>query len=570
MKVRRISITLKLIAGVIALFLVSDIALGVITYNYTKNMITKKIREDALHTAECAAATVDGALLETIAPGDEEGSENYTTILEDLRIFYEHAGVEYVYTIKEDGGNIVYAVDSDPDEPGLPGDAFDVDEDSQSALSGTPAVNKKPYTDEWGTHISAYYPVYNGDVVAGAAVVDISADSINAQLKSLLKTIVLVTLIIGAFGIVVLIIVSRMLASKFKTLNDKIEDLTKGDGDLTRRIKLHTGDEFEVIGGNINKLIDFIRDMLISINQESNELKKASADIAQNVRTARNDAQGISDTMTDMNSAMEETAASINDINELVNRITESFGDIADEIDGGKKFSREVRQEATRTGETAQKERRDSEEKVDAMAASVSEKIERSKAVSRIEDLTGNIIAIADQTNLLSLNASIEAARAGDAGKGFAVVASEIGALSNDSQEAASEIQKVSTEVISAVNELASEAEALLTFVKEVTMEGFSDLVSISGEYLNSAEKIDDMMDRFYDASSRIRTNIDQIREATDLVNTAVEQTASGVSRTAEQSVAMYDNMSRIDENAVQSSQISNELNEEVGKFKLE
>jgi len=204
------------------------------------------------------------------------------------------------------------------------------------------------------------------------------------------------------------------------------------------------------------------------------------------------------------------------------------------------------------------------------MADSVNDKIERSKAVSRIADLTKNIIAIANQTNLLALNASIEAARAGEAGKGFAVVATEIGELASNSQAAATEIQTVSSEVISSVDELANEAKELLSFVNEITLEGFDDLVRISDEYKGSAEKIDEMMVRFSEAFEQISKNIDSIKVSTDAVNSAVEDAANGVSKTAERSIEMTNNMSRIDESANSSSDIAGELSEEVGRFKLD
>ena len=106
----------------------------------------------------------------------------------------------------------------------------------------------------------------------------------------------------------------------------------------------------------------------------------------------------------------------------------------------------------------------------DEMAASVNEKIEKSKAVETIQALTDNIINITNQTNLLSLNASIEAARAGEAGRGFAVVAGEIGKLAADSADTANNIQSISGQVTSAVEDLAKNANDMISFIDETVL----------------------------------------------------------------------------------------------------
>ena len=568
-KVRKISTTAKLIFAVVVLFLISDIVLAFVIYNKSDQMLMDQIKNKSESIASAVAAVIDGSITETVQPGEEQ-TEEYMTVSEMLTTFLDSTGVEYIYTIRStSGGGIEYAIDAQIEDFSYIGDVFD-DYEAAPALSGSVVSSSEPYTDDWGRHISSYAPVYVDGRVAAAVGVDVNMEWIEGQERALLRIIIAVCAIIFILGIAVLLVLSSTLSHKFVMLNNKIVDLTNGDGDLTKTIEVNSGDEFEVIGENINKLIDYIRVMLISINKESNRLTQTSANIADNVRNARSDAEIISDTMTDMSSIMEETAASVHGINDLMAEISASFNDITDEVENGRAFANEVKGVASGIGETARKEHTDAEAKVSTIAKSVSEKIERSKAVYRIEDLTSNIIGISDQTNLLALNASIEAARAGDAGRGFAVVATEIGELAGNSQKAASEIQTVSSEVVLAVNELADEAQTLLTFVDETTLAGFDDLVNTSDEYLNSTQRIAEMMERITEAIESIQVNIDRIYESTSAVNKAVEDAAGSVSDTAEKSLGMSENMTRIDEDALAGKDISDGLRTEVGKFRLE
>ncbi len=569
MRVRRISITNKLLISVIIMLLISDALLGFLAYKKSSQMLLDQIKNKAESIASCIATKIDGNILASVQPGEEE-SEAYLEVSRDLTQFCESAGVEFVYTIRASAtGGIEYAIDAQIEDASAIGDAFS-DDEAIPALSGTVVSSSEPYTDEWGTHISAYSPVYSNGEIVGAVGVDVNMEWINSQTSALLTAIIISCLVVLVLGILVFFIISLTLSRKFKLLNDEIVDLTQGDGDLTRSIELNSGDEFEVIGKNINKLIDFIRTMLLSIHEGSAKLNRSSSSIADNVRGARSDAQQISATMTDMSSAMKETATSLNEINGLMSGITSSFDEIVQEIEGGREFAQEVKKSAVLIGDNAKNNRITAENKVNTMAEAVSEKIERSKAVSLIENLTGNIISIANQTNLLALNASIEAARAGEAGKGFAVVATEIGELANNSQDVAGEIKTVSAEVVSAVNELSAEAQNLLDFVNETTMEGFTNLVNMSEEYIESAERVAEMMERFSGSTVQIQDNIDSIKSSTDSVNQAVENVADNVSRTAERTIEMTDNMTRIDEDALAGNEISNDLEAEVGKFKLQ
>ncbi|MCR5824239.1 MAG: methyl-accepting chemotaxis protein [Lachnospiraceae bacterium] len=569
MKVRKISLTNKLILGVVALFLVSDVILGFLTYRKCDDMLTAQIKRNGESTAKSVAAIVDGNLLVTLQEGDED-TEEYLEVSNMFTRLIDEAGVEYIYAIRRSkNGGIEYVIDEQAEDASSIGDVFE-DEEAEPALKGTVVSNGEPYTDAWGTHVSSYAPVYLGNKVVGGIGVDVSLDFIKSQTASLLRVIVGACAGILAGGVILLVFIGRILSHKFVVLNGKIADLTCGDGDLTKHIEIKTGDEFETISDNVNKLMEFIRDMLLAIKRESDELDDASAIIAQNVRNAGSEARTVSDTMTNMSATMEEAASSLNEINSLMADITDTFNGIVTEIDDGKNFANDVKKASSDTGAKAEQEKEEAKTKVTSIAEIVTDKIERSRAVSRIEDLTGNIIAISNQTNLLALNASIEAARAGESGRGFAVVATEIGELANNSQRAASEIQAVSAEVVSAVNDLSEEAKKLLDFVNGTTLEGFGDLVQISVEYRQSAERIADMMERFANATQQIRSNIDSIRVSTNAVNASVDGASKGIVKTTEKSIEMSESMEQIDKEAASSSAISKDLRTEVGKFKLE
>ena len=570
MKVRKISITNQFIFFIIALFLISDLILGALSYNSSKKMLYDQIREDTLKVAAAVAVNLEGSVHAKVKAGEEDTDEYMKESLK-LTDMLENSGLEYLYTVRySEGGGLEYVVDCQIEDASMIGDVFE-DKEVIPALNGQKVSGSKPYTDAWGRHLSAYAPVYDEDGKVVAAVgADVSMDWVDRQTANLLMTIIFVCICVILVGALILIALSLALRRKFNLLNDKIVELTAGDGDLTKQIELYSGDEFEIIAGNINKLIEFIRTMLLSIHTDSDRLNSASTSIAESVRGAKTDAMSIAETMSQMSATMEETAASINEIDSLITDINSSFGEIASEIEGGRDFSREVKNSATKVGQDAAGKKETTEEKVRAMALSVEDQIERSKAVEKIGNLTGNIISIASQTNLLALNASIEAARAGDAGRGFAVVATEIGDLATHSRETANEIQVVSKEVITAVEELSDLAKQLIGFVNETTIGGLDDLVRISEEYLKSAERISEMMERFAEASSRIGGNIEQIRSSADSVNLAVDDAAQGVTKTAERSVEMSDNMSRINEDAAASSTISDGLKVEVGRFKLE
>ena len=573
MKVRRISVTMKLIIGIVIFLLVSDSLLGFTVYNKAKSLLVKQIKDNAQNISSCVAQSVDGEEFILIGEdGSAVDSKEYQDILAQLSVFRDNSGVEYVYTIRKNSEGInVFVVDSDAEEPAAPGEEFgDDSEDVEEAFGGKNVINKEPYTDEWGTHISSYSPIYAGDKVVGLAVVDISKDWINDQCKDIAKLIIIICTSLFVFGMVIMAIIGRLFKRQFRLLNDKVKELANGDGDLTKQIYVRTGDEFEEIAKNINELINYIRYIMTNISESSVKIKNSSDNIARRVGQAGASAEDVSLSMEDMSSAMMQTNSSIAEIDNLMSGINDAFASIVDQVETGRNFAHEIHDEAVNTGVKAVNDKDSAAIQVDKMAQSIYAKIEKSRAVSQIDVLTSNILAITEQTNLLALNASIEAARAGEAGRGFTVVASEIGKLAQNSADAASEIQSVSDEVVAAVNELAKEAEDMIVFIHEVTMNGYNELVETSTDYEHTAEKFDKMMTDFEELSNSVSQNIERIKKATETVAKTVEGTAESVVNATEKSVDMSKSLKEIGGEADSSNDISNALFDEVNKFKIE
>lgn len=569
-RTRRLTIRAKiLIPSIIIVVLVC----GLMGYNsytrFEKSMVRMGV-EEADMAATIVADSLDANLVYKVTVGSE-GTQVYQNLQGDLRKKQKACGIAFLYTLYTDGKKVYYGVDSDEDAAKV-GDEF---ADSYAELE--PVFGGKEYIQDYIDHtedgdlITVYKPIEdNAGKVVAILGCDYDASSITAELQKA----VVQTLQIGGICLILAILILTIIVSRITKglmqVNAKIYDLVHNEGDLTQKLDVRSGDELELIAGNVNELLAYIRKIMIGISSGSMRLMSSSRKMVDHLSSADESITDVSATMQEMSAAMEETTSSLNQITEAIDEIYSSVERIAGSADAGKVSSQEMESRASGANDAAAEGEKKANIETEKMAASLNEKIAKSKSVEQIEILTSNIIEITEQTNLLALNASIEAARAGKAGRGFAVVADEIGKLAGNSADAAAKIRQVSAEVIQAVDELAEGSQQMIEFVRNSTEEGFGGLVATSENYATDANAMRAMMEQFAQTAEELRSTMDGIRESISAVNIAVEESAKGIAGVSESSVQLTGNVNDIQSEASDNNGIAEDLAKEVGKFKLE
>ena len=569
-RTRRLTIRAKiLIPSIIIVVLVC----GLMGYNsytrFEKSMVRMGV-EEADMAATIVADSLDANLVYKVTVGSE-GTQVYQNLQGDLRKKQKACGIAFLYTLYTDGKKVYYGVDSDEDAAKV-GDEF---ADSYAELE--PVFGGKEYIQDYIDHtedgdlITVYKPIEdNAGKVVAILGCDYDASSITAELQKA----VVQTLQIGGICLILAILILTIIVSRITKglmqVNAKIYDLVHNEGDLTQKLDVRSGDELELIAGNVNELLAYIRKIMIGISSGSMRLMSTSRKMVDHLSSADESITDVSATMQEMSAAMEETTSSLNQITEAIDEIYSSVERIAGSADAGKVSSQEMESRASGANDAAAEGEKKANIETEKMADSLNEKIAKSKSVEQIEILTSNIIEITEQTNLLALNASIEAARAGEAGRGFAVVADEIGKLAGNSADAAAKIRQVSAEVIQAVDELAEGSQQMIEFVRNSTEEGFGGLVATSENYATDANAMRAMMEQFAQTAEELRSTMDGIRESISAVNIAVEESAKGIAGVSESSVQLTGNVNDIQSEASDNNGIAEDLATEVGKFKLE
>ena len=395
-----------------------------------------------------------------------------------------------------------------------------------------------------------------------------SKTSINTSYAIIAAVLVLVIVITVVLEITINRTITKPAKVASNELNDMMTLIENGEGDLTRRIDVKTKDEIGLMSMGINNFIETLQNAMAKIKDSSKCMSESVVKIENHIGSANENAANVSAAMEELSATMEEVSATLSQITEGSQAVLNAAKHVNTKSEDGENFVHDMKKRADETKSSAAASKQNTSRMVSDIKKLLEEAIANSRSVEKINELTGDILNISSQTNLLALNASIEAARAGDAGRGFAVVADEIRELADSSRNTANNIQEISIMVMNAVEELSKNAGMMIDFIDSTVLKDYDAFVNMTDVYNEDAENMKNILTEFREEAVNLEATVSHMTESIDGINTAVNESAQGVTNAAESTSDLVGSLSDIQNEADMNRGVSNDLEEEVGRFK--
>ncbi|MDR1400304.1 MAG: methyl-accepting chemotaxis protein [Treponema sp.] len=383
----------------------------------------------------------------------------------------------------------------------------------------------QPYLGSSGERIFESYPFYVGDVkTAWSLLASVEETTVFADLDNLMRFTIIIILIAIAVGSITTFLVIGAVTKRIAQVANAIKDISEGEGDLTQRLAIFTQDEIGELGTYFNATMEKIRSAIMNIKHQSvsmfdignelvsnmNQTATAVNEITSNIDSIKGQVINQSASVTETNATMEQISLNIDKLNGNVDNqsgsVSRSSSAIEEMLANIQSVTQTLIKNASNVSELASASEV-GREGLQEVATDIQGIARESEGILEINSVMENI---ASQTNLLSMNAAIEAAHAGEAGKGFAVVADEIRKLAESSGEQSKTISTVLKRIKESIDKISKSTDAVLN--KFAAIDAGVKTVSLQEDNIRSA------MEEQSAGSQQVLESVGELNNLTQLV----------------------------------------------------
>lgn len=435
---------------------------------------------------------------------------------------------------------------------------------SYAALDYSEVLHSKVY--------KVFVPIHAGTTdTAWSFGIAVPTDEILAKVgKTVTGLLIFQLLALLLIGIVVWF-VARSIVEPIERIARQAET-ELAQGDFTRKLSerwTNRGDEigalaraFNQIGQNIGKMIEEVSSNANSVAQYSEGLSGASNEIATSM-------QEVTASTEEIAAGMEEISSSTEEINASGEEIGRSLYLLGQEADQGYQQAQATNERALEIQEKSQESQRRAQELAESIEERMRQAIEEAKVVEEIAGFANQISGIAAQTNLLALNAAIEAARAGEQGRGFAVVADEVRELAEESGEAVNHIHTLTVQVQNSISNLIEQSEDLLQFINQDVSDSYNVMEEMGVQYRSDADSFKKLTQQASQGINKVLKAMNEINQAMESTGATIEQSTAGSQEIAHASEQTAIAAAKVNDTARVLAVQAETLKELVSAFKI-
>lgn len=554
---KRGSLATKIIMVVCATVIISNMFSIMFVLSGARSQIRSAVQTTMMDLAESSDKLVENAM--NALELDELPYETYVSILENVKI--ENVDSSYVYLVNEQGTMLYHPTEEKVGQP--------VENEVVTGLVKQLHNGEHPenavveYKFNGTVKYAAYYIMSNNDIVVVSADEDDALSGINRITQLAVSVLVGIVIIMC----IVAYVIGKRIAKPLVKLSSAVEEIAEGNLSVSFDGIKDSNDEIGLIKTRMQHMTAMLSDIVEKIRTASDHMTTSSTELDETSEQTLSANGEISRAVQDVAEGSTNMATSILDIND-------NLGTMSSETQVIDSSVHEIKQQAAIVQESSQlmsekmRNMQQSSARMDAGIATISDRIQKvNEVVDRVSQIVSVIEDISGQTNLLSLNASIEAARAGDAGRGFAVVAEEIRVLSDNTSEQLENIKNIISELISECNECVKASENIVednvTQKEEIgyVLSEFGTLDEQIGLTADKAEEIKQLVETMVELNGNITTSSGGLTDVSSANAAATEEMTANI----EELNAM---MHGVADMAGQMHAQSEELNQALQYFK--